>query len=58
MIVLHQMLDVLGIFRVDFLKRSFQENSDFDDYLETQISQKMALLKCLRNVEYLFYVLQ
>ena len=37
MIVLHQVLDVLGIFRVDFLKRSFQGNGDFDDYLETQI---------------------
>ena len=58
MIILHKVLDVLGIFRPDFLKGNFQGNSDFGDYLETQISQKMVLLKGFRNVEYLFYILQ
>ena len=58
MIILHKVLDVLGIFRPDFLKGNFQGNSDFGDYLETQISQKMVLLKGFRNVECLFYILQ
>ena len=58
MIILHKVLDVLEIFWPDFLKGNFQGNSDFGDYLETQISQKMFLLKGVRNAEYLFYVLQ
>ena len=58
MIILHKVLDVLGRFRADFLKGNFQGNIDFGDYLETQISQKMVLLKGFRNIEYLFYILQ
>ena len=58
MIILQKVSDVLGILQADFLKGNFQGNSEFEDFLETQISQRMVLLKGFRNVAYLFSILQ